>query len=119
MPLTRPYPREAIPVARVLVRDVELPPPSKWYSTGLPVKIHKCGPCLRTTDNTLSSVCPMGLHKLSRSSAPIYTETFAEGECTQRAVSTFGQWFDEQSSAAAALRAIRGAGRRKEVQHGK
>lgn len=105
--LTRRFPPAAKPVARALVRDgVDLGVPSDWVS------FKRNGRSLRKrTGGRL--YCPMGLLPSTSFAMPINVCDFERGfnGFNDEEIKSFLTWFDRQTDAAAALRAIRRAGR--------
>lgn len=94
MPLTRPIPKAAYPVLRVLRRDVKRP-------RSLPRPYGASGNSLRF----LTCICPMGLHPDAVTTSPIGKNTFPVGP-GDNAIATFGEWWDEQTDARAATDAV-------------
>ena len=80
-------PRKAMPVVKVLRRDVKRP-------EKLPIPEDPNFPedsiCLRWDNRD----CPMGLHPKSLNGTPTATEEFADGECTDKQVEEFLNWWD-------------------------
>lgn len=101
MPLTRPIPRSAKFVAARLRAEVKKwPAAKKWtpehsYSASV----------LRCTDGK----CPMGLHPSATEETPTELRDFEDrkGWGGERGIQAFYDWWDEQTDARAALRAIK------------
>jgi len=77
-------PKEAMPVVRVLRRDVKRP-------RALPLLIDDV---LRWARKG-KEICPMGLHKKSMSKQPMNYRQFADGCCSQESVTAFYGYWDE------------------------
>jgi len=105
MLLTRLIPELAMPVIEVLRRDVKKPKKASKRGIlplGFDIKRDwEQGPVKQ-------GCCPMGLHKHSLRAWPSYSGEFAEGECSDSAVQSFGRWWDAQRNAKAAINAIWG-----------
>ena len=96
MSLTRPIPKAAMPVVEVLRRDVPRP-------INLPMPhFHQ------TTEFYLrwGGHCPMGLHLKSTDATPAKRKQFAAGCCPAKSVESFGEWWDLQDNAQAAMDAV-------------
>lgn len=78
-----PIPETAMPVVKVLRRDVLKP-------KSLPVLR---GKRLRWPPD----FCPMGLHLKSYDMLPVLASNFANSECSQAAVEAFWRWWDQVS----------------------
>ena len=76
-------PKAAMPVVKVLRRDVPRPEPpdesGNWY----------------TGRYRLELACPMGLHPKSKHGTPAQSESFAGGVCSDEAVEAFADWWDD------------------------
>ena len=90
MTLTRPIPKAARPVVRVLRRDV--PKPTRMI-----------GWWIKTKER---SGCPMGLHPKSLQQTPSFQSEFAGGLCSEKSVMAFAYWWDEQQDYKAAVNAV-------------
>jgi hypothetical protein len=103
MPLTRPIPPEALPIAEILRRDVARP-------SSRPRFRHASmddGACVTPRIRWWGNRCPMGLHPLAGSPCPEWGEDFPPHP-DDRAVSAFAWWFDAQTDYDAAVEAIWG-----------
>jgi hypothetical protein len=94
MPLTRPIPPEALPIAEILRRDVARPDPDKAFIA---------------EDGFIrwGLYCPMGMHPCAQSCAPIGVVGFSLAS-DNASVKAFASWFDEQTDTHAAVEAIWG-----------
>lgn len=99
--LTRPIPPAALPVVRVLRRDVKRPatlPEAVATSKGEPLRwLVRDFYC-----------CPMGLAAGSKRPCPTHYFDFADGTQDEGAVRAFGDWWDSltEAEAAAAVDAV-------------
>src|SRR5438094_8086154 len=103
MPLTRPIPKAAMPVVKIIRRDVARP-------KTLPVAMyagHPGYPCFRWTDGK----CPMGMHRLAKSDTPLRPGSFPK--CSEKQIFEFAVWWDKQRSAQEAVDAVWGRKRGK------
>lgn len=94
----QPIPESAMPVVKVLRRDVPRPtclPTCNWDDV------------LRWA-TPRKEMCPMGLHPFSRSPVPSARWSFANGRCSGQAVYEFFHWWDylTEADAQGALDAI-------------
>lgn len=96
MPLTRPIPPEAMPVVEVLRRETKRPKQLPHFTVG-----YRHNSLVWTRRRC--EVCAMGLRK---GSEPMPTNRREFGACTDAAVVSFGEWFDEQDDAEAAVNEI-------------
>ena len=94
-----PIPRAAMPVVRVLRRDVKRP---------------KDLPVARQSALRWGACCPMGLHKGSFVVCPVDSYNFAGGAADQDSVDAFFRWWDSlpASDARAAVDAVWGKRRK-------
>ena len=110
MPLNTPVPDTAMPVVEALRRDVPKP-----EALPEPIKV--------ATDDALRGdivlrfparrggrygCCPMGLHPQATTDVPGNERTFCVPGITMDAVLDFGQWWDKQTDAKAAVTAVWG-----------
>lgn len=107
MPLTRPIPRVALPVVKILRRDVNRP-------SCLPdLEKTRIGRALRwkilKNPKLLTYCCPMGMHPSAKSSYPVEFRTFPVKTASDSSVLAFANWWDEQEDAVAAVNAIWGS----------
>jgi hypothetical protein len=110
MPLTRPIPPEALPIAEILRRDVARPDPDESKLMESP--FDKGAKVIRwATEPAYACLCPMGMHPDAQSPLPSYAEEFPACE-DAGAVDAFGTWFDEQTDPHAAVEAIWGKAER-------
>ena len=106
MSLTRPIPAAAMPVIRILRKEVARP-------RGLP---HLCSPSairwLRWTRRKRKQTvlcCPMGMHPKATIGTPSSMGTFlpkSYRRTTNKAVDSMANWWDEQTDAQAATDAV-------------
>ena len=95
MSLTRPLPRKAEPVAETLRRDVPRPDPrAATFTVGWKRDGRDC--------------CAMGLHPKANSGFPSVHWHLPITGVTTLAMLTFGNWWDEQTDAEAAVEAVWG-----------
>lgn len=97
MSLTKPIPDDAMPVVKILRRDVPKPttlPTSMWQGS-----IES----LRWEEGTRQPSCPMGLHKDATRPCPICSLDFP---ASNTAIRAFYRWFDSQTDAQATVDAI-------------
>ena len=97
MKLTRPIPKEAAEVVKIIRKDVkrpkELPKPT----------CSENGEDTHLRFNRL--VCPMGLHPNAITETPCTSDDFG-CDCITAEVAEFGEWWDEQTNAKAAVEAV-------------
>jgi hypothetical protein len=89
-------PKAAMPVVRILRRDV--PRPKELPRTTAVVTVDS--PMLRFCDR-----CPMGMHPQARHSAPETTKTFPPCK-SNKEIEAFYIWWDAQTDAKAATDAV-------------
>lgn len=105
MTLTRPIPALAMPVAKVIRRDVARPKRlpklcniPDWDGEGQALR-------WRVSRNFS---CPMGQHPLAWALAPTERREFPIPGCNQASIGSFGKWWDEQTDPLAAVNAVWG-----------
>ena len=95
--LTRPIPQEAANVVKIIRKDVKKPKelPKPTYSGN--------GEDTHLRFNRL--VCPMGMHPNAVTDAPCTSDDF-RCDCITAEVAAFGEWWDSQVDAKAAVEAV-------------
>jgi hypothetical protein len=92
----KPLPKAAMPVVKVLRRDV--PRPKTLPFVTYPVATHSCPRWDRRVAfcnvYIKEKVCPMGLCSTSKSGTPYVGATFADGVCSDTSVKSFYHWWD-------------------------
>ena len=99
MPLTKPIPNAAMPVAEVLRRDVKRPAELPMVSPSKTLR-------WPTGNNLWSCCCPMGLHPQATTLNPTMYACLPVEGLKYGNIQAFGIWWDWQTDAAAAVEAV-------------
>ena len=100
-------PKLALPIVKIIRRDVPRP-------DGVPSLFKERHPgtksngVLRWRGSTGGWCCPMGLHPLANSNAPVSTESFPVAGCGSENIKVFGNWWDSLVKVRAAMDAVWG-----------
>lgn len=99
--LTRPIPSEAHAIAD----EIRLAVPRPYNNPVMCEFRHKddCAALRFWREGCLGGVCPMGLHPKSSDESPSLPDTFADGRFSEVAIVAYGDWWDEQTDADAAM----------------
>jgi len=114
MPITRPIPKNAMPVVNQIRRDIPKPDilPSRIRiregSKNIVLRWNKTIISKPIIGSVIKYFCPMGLHKLSSSTCPISKYSFADEKRSNIAIIAFYTWWDKQIDAQAAVDAVWG-----------
>ncbi len=112
MALTKPLPEDAMPVIKVIRRDIPRPDWKKFHGndsggTALRIRFNHPNPKIG-----LRICCPMGMHEKASNNCP-QTDVEFLGDAWKEVmgwgtVGTFYRWWDEQKDPEAAVQAVWG-----------